>query len=184
MRGVRAALLSILAVLALPATLRAEGRAGLFDFYVLALSWSPTFCLSGAGRKERLQCQTERRGFIVHGLWPQHERGWPQYCPSNEPAEVPRSLVTTMLDLMPSPDLVQHQWRKHGACAGLDQASYFTKVREAGARIAIPEALRTPARPGFSWNWSRPLSQPIRACRPVALRWPARTAGWRRSVSA
>src|SRR5580692_9741169 len=54
------------------------GTPGEFDYYLLSLSWSPAFCLSSPGAAE---CNGPRRfGFIVHGLWPQYERGWPQNC--------------------------------------------------------------------------------------------------------
>jgi ribonuclease T2 len=142
MRGGRAALLSVLLTLGLASGAAGQGRASAFDFYVLSLSWSPSFCLTEAGRGERLQCGTgPRRGFVVHGLWPQYERGWPQYCASAEPAEVPRSIVEAMFDIMPSRGLVQHQWEKPGACAGLDQASYFATVRRAAERVAVPQPL-------------------------------------------
>ena len=79
------ALVAVL-VLALPGT-TAEARkykkskAGVFDYYSLVLSWSPTFCDSNAGRRDRAQCGKNRHyAFVVHGLWPQHEKGWPQNC--------------------------------------------------------------------------------------------------------
>lgn len=134
---------AVLLILLLTGGAAGQDRPGDFDFYVLSLSWSPSFCLTEAGRDERLQCGTEpRRGFIVHGLWPQYERGWPQWCATGEPAEVPRSLLSGMLDVVPSPALLQHQWRKHGACSGLDQAAYFATVRRAAGRIVIPEAMK------------------------------------------
>ena len=60
---------------------RKKSKAGVFDYYSLVLSWSPTFCDSNAGRRARQQCGLNRRyAFVVHGLWPQHEKGWPQNC--------------------------------------------------------------------------------------------------------
>jgi len=147
MRGGLAALLIGLPIVFLAGGASAEDRPGAFDFYVLALSWSPSFCLTEARRGERLQCGSGRsHGFIVHGLWPQHESGWPEFCPSDHPEEPPLSLVQQMLDIMPSPDLIAHQWRKHGTCAGLDQAGYFALLRRARERVAVPEPLRTPDR--------------------------------------
>jgi ribonuclease T2 len=142
MRGGLAALIIALSIPLLGRGASGEDRAGAFDFYVLSLSWSPSFCLTEAGRQERLQCGPARRhGFIVHGLWPQFERGWPEFCVSDEPAEPPRSLVESLVDIMPSPVLIAHQWRKHGSCAGLDQESYFATLRRARDRVSIPEAL-------------------------------------------
>ena len=64
---------------------------GDFDYYVLVLSWSPTHCSSdaGHGRGNDMQCRSGRPfGFVLHGLWPQYERGYPQACESDEPREV------------------------------------------------------------------------------------------------
>lgn len=58
------------------------GEPGSFDFYVLALSWSPGFCeLDGERDRNREQCaEGAGLGFVVHGLWPQHEQGYPSEC--------------------------------------------------------------------------------------------------------
>ncbi|MDR6757406.1 ribonuclease T2 [Mycoplana sp. BE70] len=113
-----------------------------FDFYVLSLSWSPTWCMDNdaAGRGE--QCRSGRNaGFIVHGLWPQFERGFPEYCRSREPDRVPAGLGRQYLDIIPSLGLIGHQWRKHGSCSGLSQRDYLAATRAAFARIAIPDSL-------------------------------------------
>ena len=50
--------------------------AGDFDFYVLALSWSPSFCAGGGAERSRNQCAPGANpGFVVHGLWPQYFSG-------------------------------------------------------------------------------------------------------------
>lgn len=65
---------------------RYGARPGEFDFYVLALSWSPSFCNSQAGRRSREQCAiAASSAFVVHGLWPQFERGFPSYCRDQSP---------------------------------------------------------------------------------------------------
>jgi ribonuclease T2 len=151
MRGGLAALLTSISILLTAGDALAEDRPGAFDFYVLSLSWSPSFCLTEAGRDEPLQCRSERRhGFIVHGLWPQYEAGWPEFCPTDQPPEVPASLAESLFDIMPSPGLIAHQWRKHGSCSGLDQGGYFAKTRRAQERVAIPEALKVPDRPRYA----------------------------------
>ncbi|MBN9431718.1 MAG: ribonuclease T [Bosea sp.] len=119
-------------------TAAAEDRPGDFDFYVLSLSWSPTYCL-GEGRDDRIQCGGRPYAFVVHGLWPQYERGYPSDCAVGD-TRVPRRTVDAMLDLMPSPSLIRHEWRKHGTCSGLDQRDYFALVREARAAVNIPPA--------------------------------------------
>ncbi|MBX9451294.1 MAG: ribonuclease [Mesorhizobium sp.] len=110
-----------------------------YDFFVLSLSWSPSYCAAEGSDANRQQCGTGRdHAFVVHGLWPQFESGWPEFCDSAEPARVPDATVRQMLDVMPSAGLVGHQWRKHGSCAGMSQQDYFSVVRTARNRINIP----------------------------------------------
>jgi len=111
-----------------------------YDFLVLSLSWSPTYCLTEGERANRSQCASdERHTFVVHGLWPQFERGWPEFCDSREPERVPEALVREVIDIMPSAGLIGHQWRKHGSCTGLSQRDYFALVRAARERVGVPE---------------------------------------------
>jgi ribonuclease T2 len=122
------------------------GQPGQFDFYVLALSWSPSFCQDSEerGRNGGEQCSTARPySFVVHGLWPQHERGFPQNCEQPAP-RLNRELMTSMLDLMPAPRLVFHEWDTHGTCSGLDQQGYFDLVRKARETVKIPETYVSP----------------------------------------
>jgi ribonuclease T2 len=113
--------------------------AGEFDYYVLALSWSPTFCASPRGDREPRQCGPGRRySFVVHGLWPQYHRGWPQYCAETE-IRLPQSLIDGMLDIMPSTRLVRHQWDKHGTCTGLEPKDYFALTRRLHDEVRTPD---------------------------------------------
>jgi len=120
----------------------AAGVAGDFDFYVLALSWSPSYC-EIAGNPDTRQCD-EASGFIVHGLWPQYENGYPENCSSRMDRWVSRATIESLRDIMPSGGLVGSEWRKHGLCSGLQQVEYFNLLREAYDKIAIPEAYRRP----------------------------------------
>jgi ribonuclease T2 len=113
-----------------------------FDFYVLSLSWSPTWCAENDAFGRTRQCRRgESHGFIVHGLWPQAERGYPDFCPTREPDRVPESLGRSVIDIIPSMGLIGHQWRKHGSCSGLGQHDYFNVTRAARERVTIPPAL-------------------------------------------
>ena len=117
--------------------------AGEFDFYLLSMSWSPRYCSSATGERDQAQCGGQRRyEFILHGLWPQYERGWPQNCASSQ--TLPNALVEKMTDIMPSRRLIRHEWEKHGVCAGLSAAEYFGKARAAFSAVRIPSTLQSP----------------------------------------
>ena len=127
-----------------------QNTPGQFDFYVLALSWSPTYCAEVSERRTQRrsdpQCSGRPFAFIVHGLWPQYEKGFPSYCQVPAP-RLDRAAISRMLDLMPSPSLVIHEWDRHGTCSGLPVAAYFETVRKARAAVKIPQpyvALATP----------------------------------------
>jgi ribonuclease T2 len=116
--------------------------AGRFDYYVLSLSWSPEHCASPAGDGDHRQCGSTRRyAFIVHGLWPQFAKGFPESCGTTP---LPVAVRDRMLDIMPSERLVRHEWRKHGTCSGLGPEEYFAKARAAFASITIPAAFHEP----------------------------------------
>lgn len=120
-----------------------QDRSGAFDFYVLSLSWSPTFCSTAEAERNRDQCGSARNyGLVVHGLWPQYERGYPQSCRSDAPNRVPSALGRQYFDIMPSMGLIGHQWRKHGTCSGLDQQDYFATLRRAFERVTVPDLLK------------------------------------------
>lgn len=119
-----------------------------FDYYVLALSWSPSYCAeTGMAERDPRQCGRDRRfSFVVHGLWPQYARGgWPEGCTSPW-REVPPALKASMLDIMPSPRLVAHEWARHGQCSGLSPQAYFDLTRRARAAVRIPAAYVAPDR--------------------------------------
>jgi ribonuclease T2 len=118
-----------------------QNTPGEFDFYVLSLSWSPSFCEEAEerGREGRSQAQCGGRpfSFVVHGLWPQYEHGFPEYCQHPSP-RLAREIMTSMLDLMPAPGLIYNEWDKHGTCSGLGERAYFETIRKARAAIKIP----------------------------------------------
>ncbi|MEM7296043.1 MAG: ribonuclease T2 [Pseudomonadota bacterium] len=127
-------------------------RAGEFDYYVLALSWSPNWCALEGDARDTEQCRRgSGHGWTLHGLWPQYERGWPADCPTSE-RPPSRAMTSEMTDIMGSSGLAWHQWRKHGVCDGTSATQYFAKSRDAyGAVIRpdvfrkLPEAVRLPA---------------------------------------
>jgi len=122
-----------------------RNQPGKFDFYVLSLSWSPSFCreTEERGREANEQCHGRPYSFVVHGLWPQYERGFPRDCQVPSP-RLNRDIMTSMLDLMPAPRLVYHEWDQHGTCSGLAAQAYFDLVRKAREAVKIPETYVAP----------------------------------------
>lgn len=117
----------------------AVAQAQDFDFYVLSLSWSPSWCAGNDRDGRSAQCDGRRPyTFIAHGLWPQNERGWPEYCSSREPERVPSDLARQYSDIIPSAGLAGHEWRKHGTCSGLNQRRYFETLRAAHRKVKMP----------------------------------------------
>jgi ribonuclease T2 len=117
-----------------------KGKPGVFDYYLLTLSWSPEFCSTSPNDP---QCTGNHHfGFVVHGMWPQFQNGtWPQNC-SRRPG---LSDPTAMLQIMPSKTLISHEWQKHGTCSGLSAQDYFGLTRRAFQGIRIPALLDAPA---------------------------------------
>jgi ribonuclease T2 len=125
----------LLALLALLAAVPA--RAGDFDYYLLALSWSPAWCAEGAREDEAEQCERDL-GFVLHGLWPQYEDGGPDFCTPGQ-RDPTRRQTAAMADIMGSGGLAWHQWQKHGRCTGLSAEDYFATARFAYGLTTLPE---------------------------------------------
>jgi ribonuclease T2 len=138
-------LLALLAVAAIagPASAQIAGQyePGKFDFYVLSLSWSPSFCAAAversSGRKPPAECGARPYAFVVHGLWPQFEKGFPQFCQVPAP-RLNHGIISSMLDLMPAPHLIFNEWDRHGTCSGLSPRAYFETVRKARQAVKVP----------------------------------------------
>ncbi|MBY0380883.1 MAG: ribonuclease T2 [Xanthobacteraceae bacterium] len=122
---------------------RRQNAPGDFDFYVLSLSWSPSYCEAArergnTSRSTQIQCGGRPYSFVVHGLWPQYERGFPDYCEQPAP-RLGRNIMTSMLDIMPAPGLIYSEWDKHGTCSGLGARGYFEAIRKARSAVKIPQ---------------------------------------------
>lgn len=119
---------------------------GKFDYYALVLSWSPSFC-ADSRHEDNPQCDRSAGrpyNFVLHGLWPQYDKGWPQDCPTARAPFVPRPLINGMLDIMPAPQLVIHEYKKHGTCSGLDPERYYALARRLFTSVQIPERYKDP----------------------------------------
>ena len=127
---------------------RAEGeRAGDFDFYVLSLSWSAAWCALEGDSRDDPQCDAGRGlTFVLHGLWPQNESGWPSFCRTGE-RDPTRAETAEMADIMGGSGLAFYQWKKHGRCSGLSAPDYYRTAREAFGRVKVPKVFRDVSRP-------------------------------------
>lgn len=112
---------------------RSSAHGAAFDYYLLTLSWSPEYC---HGHPTDEQCTGSKHyGFVVHGLWPEYQSGsGPQHCGNGPGLTDPSS----MLDIMPSLHLIEHEWTTHGTCSGLDANAYFGLIRKAFSATRIP----------------------------------------------
>jgi ribonuclease T2 len=128
-------------IMVLPAWAEGE-RAGEFDYYVLSLSWSPNWCAYEGDARGSDQCDARHdHGWILHGLWPQFHRGYPSFCKTGERAPS-RAMTADMADIMGTPGLAWHQWKKHGTCTGLSARAYYTLSRAVYARVTRPPVFR------------------------------------------
>lgn len=117
---------------------------GKFDFYSLTLSWSPDYC-AAKGSQDPQQCgEGKQLGFVLHGLWPQYDRGWPENC-TNEAFDP--SMRQKFPGLYPSAKLYTHEWKKHGTCSGLSQTGYHQLSSDLKAAVVIPDRYQQPSKP-------------------------------------
>ena len=133
-----------------------NAQPGAFDYYLLNISWSPEFCQMHPGNP---QCAA-RPGFVVHGLWPQNNDGtYPENC-----GGMPRPPnAAAYLDIMPTINLIMHEWSTHGTCTGLNPDAYFSEIRAAFRSVEIPSIFAATQTPPASITPSALLAQFSRA---------------------
>lgn len=131
----------ICALIATPVLADGE-TAGDFDYYVLSLSWTPTWCALEGDDRGSAQCDDDTGfGWSLHGLWPQNEQGWPSFC-TTVARDPSRGQTGGMADIMGSGGLAWYEWKKHGRCSGLAADDYFSAARQAYESINRPPILR------------------------------------------
>jgi len=112
----------------------ADAAPGVFDFYLLTLSWSPEYCVTHLSAAE---CAAHP-AFVLHGLWPQNNDGtYPEDC-SNAPGPANPGQYS---DIYPDAGLLAHEWTTHGTCSGLAADAYFQLERQAVHSVAVPKQL-------------------------------------------
>ena len=118
-----------------------KGHAGEFDYYAMALSWSPEHCAIKPGGRE--QC-ARKLGFVLHGLWPQYQRGYPASCTRER---LDADMEQQFAGLYPSRFLYRHEWEKHGTCSGLSQEAFHQLASELRQKVKIPADYQSPEEP-------------------------------------
>lgn len=123
---------------AAPASAPAVDRDG---YLLLAISWTPSWCeREGDARSDSRCARGANKGWLVHGLWPQHDDGtWPEFCDTPHAAPS-RQMTGGMVDVMGAGGLAAYQWRKHGSCSGLSPRDYFAATRTAFGKLRLPAA--------------------------------------------
>jgi len=115
-----------------------------FDYFILALSWSPDYCATSGGNDAQ-QCSLGKKlGFVLHGLWPQNNQGYPVNCTTEK---MPQSVKNQFVGLYPNDALFDHEWEKHGTCTGLTPTHFLTLSRQVMNSLVIPAAYRSPETP-------------------------------------
>src|SRR5260370_35285264 len=80
---------------------RRQNEPGQFDFYVLSLAWSPSFCDAATERSADRAAREPHGGerpdsFGGHGLGPQDHRGFPEYSPNPAPRPEPKRVSSPL----------------------------------------------------------------------------------------
>ncbi|MBD2355116.1 ribonuclease [Tolypothrix sp. FACHB-123] len=136
----------VITSLAVPNAVSAQNRGtpGQFDFYVLTLSWSPDYCAKN-GERDPQQCKAGKKlGFVLHGLWPQYQKGYPANCTQEK---LPLTVKQQFPGLFPSDKLYSHEWKKHGTCSGKTPTEYLVLSKQLKDSVAIPPAYNRPVKP-------------------------------------
>jgi len=117
--------------------------------YTLAASWSPDYCkTSGDTASPQCSGRNGRFGFVLHGLWPEAAFGpGPQWCSSLQPS-VPE--LRANLCITPSPDLLAHEWAKHGSCMARTPVQYFRAAAILWRSLHWPDVDRLSRKDGLT----------------------------------
>jgi ribonuclease T2 len=117
---------------------------GDFDYFVLALSWSPDYCAT-TGQDDLQECPVGKNlGFVLHGLWPQYTSGYPSSCSTQK---LSQAVKAQFPGLYPNDSLYAHEWEKHGTCAGVPAQEYLAAALELKQAVVIPAKFLSPQAP-------------------------------------
>ncbi len=140
--------------------------------YTLAISWSPEYC-RGSGERPgaQFQCGSANRfGFVLHGLWPDGiGKDWPQYCRATP--LLSRQVIRRNLCSTPSPQLMQHEWAKHGTCmAGYTPERYFARSTTMFRALRFPDMARLAQSPLTAGRLAEAIAAANPGMRPDMMR--------------
>lgn len=146
--------------------------------HTLAITWAPQYCRDHAGdTASRFQCGAGNRfGFTLHGLWPDGVGAeWPQYCART--AIVPRKVIRETICATPSPQLIQHEWAKHGTCMKTTPAAYFRSSTGLFGTLRYPDMDALSRAPLTAGAFARAVAKANRGLPAGAIRVTGRQ-GW------
>lgn len=122
-----------------------HAEPGDFDYYVLVLGWSPTYCLKEGDERHDPQCDAlQSHDFVLHGLWPQYAKGWPEDCYQGRRPWIPSHVLDEMRPIMPNKGLIIHEYTAHGTCAGLTPDEFYDAARTAYDKVSVPAGFDDP----------------------------------------
>lgn len=147
--------------------------------YTLSLIWLPQECRGHAG----FDCTKARTaGFVLHGLWPDGQaKDWPQWCKPAEP--LPVATLKAHYCATPNPQLIQHEWAKHGTCmAGYTPDRYLTLSNRLFAGIVQPNLRSLSFRPQTAATVQRAIARVNPGITPDMMRLNLSKKGWLQEV--
>jgi ribonuclease T2 len=131
-----------------PILKQVESRVPVHDLQFV-YSWSPFHCKqvkpasanSVASWDQRFQCEDNRFGFVVHGLWPQAkgvtgQEGQPRACKTSAP--LAPVVLKQHLCTVPGVRLMQNEWSAHGTCHWDRTEAYFGDIETLARTYPMP----------------------------------------------
>ena len=151
--------------------------------YTLALIWTPQHCFHAVGGAEAFECGRDTgSGFILHGLWPDGEgKSWPQWC-ATAPI-LPRRTIVAHFRATPSPQLMQHEWAKHGTCIpGATPDTYFDQSNRLFFRLGFPDMRKLAEAPVTESKFAQAFAAANPGMEPDSIRLNLDKQGWLQEV--
>ena len=151
--------------------------------YTLALIWTPQHCLRAVGGAESFQCNRDTGSrFVLHGLWPDGEgKSWPQWCAAA--AILPKKVIAAHYWATPSPQLMQHEWAKHGTCiAGATPDTYFDQSNRLFYGLRLPDMRKLAEAPTTESKFVQAFAAANPGMEPDSIRLNLDKQGWLQEV--